>query len=62
MMIVKPSDETACFVSTVLRIPKVDLDKIDVLAAHRRMSRAALIRESILDKIEQYSKILKDAD
>ena len=52
MMIVKASDEP--FISVLIRIPKEDLEAFDVVATSRRMSRAALIRECVLEKIASW--------
>ncbi|HJJ55162.1 MAG TPA: ribbon-helix-helix protein, CopG family [Methanocorpusculum sp.] len=53
MMVVNSSEKQ---VNTNLRVPKADLDRFDEVAIARRMSRAALFRESILKTIEAYEK------
>lgn len=38
----------------VVRLPEWDLDRFDAVAKRRRMSREALLRECILEKIKEY--------
>ncbi|HJJ47584.1 MAG TPA: hypothetical protein O0X39_01135 [Methanocorpusculum sp.] len=53
MMIVKASDEP--YTTVVVKIPREDILAFDAVATARRTSRAALIRECILDKVEEWN-------
>ncbi|HJJ38697.1 MAG TPA: ribbon-helix-helix protein, CopG family [Methanocorpusculum sp.] len=52
-MITKSSDEG--FATLIIRVPREDKEALDKVATARRMSMAALVRESILDKIAEYA-------
>lgn len=51
-MITKSSNKE--FTTIILKVPREDVDALDKIAVARRTSRAALVRESILDKISEY--------
>lgn len=53
-MITKSSDEV--YATLIIKVPREDVEALDKVAVARRTSRAALVRESILDKIAEYSE------
>lgn len=53
-MITKSSDEL--YTTIILKVPREDIDALDKIAVARRTSRSALVRESILDKISEYTE------